>query len=70
MYLFNNGYLVNSEVDIMFYNKSGQLVWTFSGRYICVRPIDRSSIEIFDNQLLLTDFSRYIYRLDIHRKEI
>lgn len=70
MYSFNNGYLVNSEVDIMYFNKDGQLRWTFSGRDIFVRPIDKSSIEILNNHILLTDFSGYKYQLDIHGMEI
>lgn len=70
MYPFDDGYIVNGEIDIIKVNRFGNKVWDFSGRDIWVRPDGESSIKIFGNSLLLTDWEGFKYQLDRWGKEI
>lgn len=70
IYPFDDGYIVNGEVDIIKVDKFGNKGWEFSGRDIWVRPNGESSIKILGNSLLLTDWEGYKYQLDKWGKEI
>lgn len=70
IYAFDNGYIVNGEVDIIKVDKLGNKVWEFSGRDIWVRPNGESSINIQGDRILLIDFEGYQYYLDKWGKEI
>lgn len=70
LYTFNDGYIVNAEVDLLYLDRYANLIWTFCGRDIWVRPTNESSIKIIDNTLLLTDFAGYQYCLDKSGNEI
>lgn len=70
IYAFDNGYIVNGEVDIIKVDKLGNKVWEFSGRDIWVRPNGESSINIQGDRILLVDFEGYQYYLDKWGKEI
>lgn len=70
IYAYDNGYIVNGEVDIIKVDKYGNKIWSFSGRNIWVRPNGESSINIQRDRLLLTDFAGYKYHLDKWGKEI
>ncbi|AJA47002.1 hypothetical protein CPAST_c09020 [Clostridium pasteurianum DSM 525 = ATCC 6013] len=64
IYPFDDGYIVNGEIDIIKVDKSGSKIWNFSGRDIWVRPNGESSINILRDRLLLTDFEGYTYHLN------
>jgi len=70
IYAFDDGYIVNGEVDIIKVDKLGNKIWSFSGRDIWVRPNGESSINIQNDRLLLIDFEGYEYHLDKWGKEI
>jgi hypothetical protein len=70
IYAFDDGYIVNGEVDIIKVDKLGNKIWSFSGRDIWVRPNGESSISIQKDSLILTDFEGYAYHLDKWGKEI
>lgn len=70
LYAFDDGYIVNGEVDIIKVDKLGNRSWNFSGRDIWVRPDGKPSINILGDSLLLTDFQGYNYHLDKLGKEI
>lgn len=70
IYPFDNGYIVNGEVDIIKIDKSGNKIWSFSGRDIWVTPNGESSINILGDSILLTDFEGYTYHLDKLGREI
>lgn len=70
LYPFDDGYIVNGEVDVIKVDKLGNKIWSFSGRDIWVRPNGESSISIQRDSLLLTDFEGYEYHLDKWGKEI
>jgi len=70
IYAFDNGYIVNGEVDIIKVDKLGNKIWSFSGRDIWVRPNGESSTNIQIGSLLLIDFEGYEYLLDKWGKEI
>ncbi|WP_042333702.1 hypothetical protein [Desulfosporosinus meridiei] len=56
IYPFDDGYIVNGEIDIIKVDKFVNKVWDFSGRDIWVRPNSESSIKILDDSLFLTDW--------------
>jgi hypothetical protein len=61
IYAFDDGYIINGEIDIIKTNKNGQKQWEFSGRDIWVLPSGESSIKITDDKLYLTDWEGYKY---------
>ena len=70
IYAFDDGYIVNGEVDIIKVDKLGNKIWSFSGGDVWVRPDGESSISIQRDKLLLTDFEGYEYHLNRLGKEI
>lgn len=70
IYAFDNGYIVNGEVDIIKVDKLGNKIWSFSGRDVWARSNGESSINIQRDRLLLTDFEGCKYHLDKWGKEI
>lgn len=69
IYAFDNGYIINGEVDIIKVDKLGNKAWSFSGRDIWARPNGESSINIQTDSILLIDFEGYEYHLDKWGKE-
>lgn len=70
MYPFDDGYIINGEVDIIKIDKLGNRVWSFSGRDIWARPSGESSINISEDSIFLTDFEGFNYHLDKWGKEL
>lgn len=70
IYSFDNGYIINGEVDVIKVDRLGRKIWDFSGKDIWVRPNGESSVNILDDRLLLTDFEGYNYHVDKWGKEI
>ena len=63
---FDNGYVVNSELDIIKINKHGIKEWSFSGRDIWVTPNGERSLIITSDKLCLTDWygNKYLVNKD------
>jgi len=70
MYPFDDGYIINSEIDIIKVDKFGRKIWSFSGQDIWVRPNGESSIKILDEGLLLIDWEGHNYHLNKWGKDI
>lgn len=70
IYTFDGGYIINGELDIIKVDKSGNKIWSFSGRDIWVTLNGEDAIQIDGNKLILTDFNGDAYKVDKHGKEI
>lgn len=68
--LFDGGYIINGEIDIIKVDKSGNKIWSFSGRDIWVTLNGEDALQINGNKLILTDFNGDIYKVDKYGKEI
>lgn len=64
IYPYDDGYIINGEVDIIKVDKLGNRSWSFSGRDIWARPNGDSSINILGDSILLTDFQGFNYHLN------
>jgi len=64
LYSFDNGYIINGELDIIKVDNYGKKLWEFSGMDIWVRTNGESSIQIINDHLLLIDFEEHNYSID------
>jgi hypothetical protein len=70
IYTFDGGYIINGEIDIIKVDKSGNKIWSFSGRDIWVTLNGEDALQINGNKLILTDFNGDTYKIDKYGKEI
>lgn len=70
IYTFDGGYIINGEIDIIKVDKSGNKIWSFSGRDIWVTLNGEDALQINGDKLILTDFNGDIYKVDKYGKEI
>ena len=70
VYLFDDGYVIHGETDIVKVSKKGEREWSFSGRDIFASPDGSNTFEIKGNDILLKDWDNHSYRINKNGIEI
>ena len=66
LHMLGSSYIVHSELDILKIDGELKTVWSFSGEDAFVSRSEKSSFEISDGRIRLTDFSDNFYELDMN----
>ncbi len=61
---YGENYLIHGELSISMINRKGDILWTFSGRDIFVRPGDEVTFKVIDSEIYLMDWQGYEYTLN------
>ena len=69
-YELENGLLIRGELIIYRIDKEGNLIWRFGGKDIFVNIEGKPEVQIFNDYIILTDFSANEYKISYSGKII
>jgi outer membrane protein assembly factor BamB len=66
IFKYKDAYIVHGELEISRVDKSGQIVWEFSGSDIFTTPNGKDTFEIRDGKVIAINWEGIVYELDIN----
>lgn len=70
IFKLQDSYVIHGELAITKLNKSGEVLWQFSGADIFVTPDSTDGCVIYDDYILLTDWRYNHYRINFDGQKI